>query len=151
MGTVSTINAPSSTSAVELGARSQGHDQIDFAIGVSMMRANDVFHVDDIGAETPGAGAGFEYAPELDPTGFTVAHPPTGDAGLAGIENRLKLAAAGRHRAIQFRFEIRIERPIADCASYLADQRLKNFLLHDERRIELVPNIRRCGKWVHAL
>src|SRR6516225_7523406 len=92
MGGAGAVDLPSGRLAVEgrraarrhAVARRQGHDQVDLAVRVAVVRARDVVHVDDVDREAVRPRRRLQHAAEADAAVLALAHPTLGHAGPAG-------------------------------------------------------------------
>lgn len=75
---------PAGGPSVEAGLALDRHDQVDLAIGMGVVRAGDIVHVDHVDRKAVQVVRGFEDAAIADAGAFAIAQPAFGDAGFAG-------------------------------------------------------------------
>src|SRR6266700_1445973 len=91
------------------GARRERHDQIDFAIGVRMVRTDDIFNLDQVNGEAMPGLRRFDDASELDSAGLSIAFQSCTNARFARIECSAIDCTRRRQRCIEPLFELRVE------------------------------------------
>ncbi len=137
MSTSGCVDAPASVVTVERGVRREGHDQINFAIRVHMVRADDIFHLDHVNRKAVRCFGRFDDAPKLDSARLAVTYQARSSACSAGIEQ----AAIGRAHRRQFviepslnlRVEIATQKRSANIRQSLPDGRQRMQQIMDPR------------------
>ncbi|MCY1364315.1 hypothetical protein D9M69_511120 [compost metagenome] len=121
------VDAPARGPSVEGGAGGvvRRHDQVDLAVGVRVVRAGQVLHVDHVDREAVQRVLGLEDAAVPDAAAFALAQPALGDAADAGLTQLRKAGAAGAVGGVEPLVERAVERLAGDLGGQAGDQLVK--------------------------
>jgi len=103
------IYQPAGTTAIELRFGRKGHDQVDLAVGMPVMRPDDWFHIHDVNTKPVCSRSGLDDAPELDVARFTVAHPACCDRRATRIEEGAVILAIRWKESVEILFQLAVD------------------------------------------
>src|SRR6266849_10602375 len=95
-----TVDQPACVAPVELSPGLERHDEIDLAIGMSMVWTRYGFHVDDINTEATTRRVRLDHATKPDVAGLARAHPTFSHCEPTTLEQVADLRSGKRKRAV---------------------------------------------------
>src|SRR5690606_35099536 len=105
--------------SVETGVAGNRHDEVYFAVGMAMMGAGKVFHVDNVDRKTVEVGCGLDDAAVAHATTFILTHPSFLCRGSTGLYDALTYFAIIGKLLTQFLFKGFVEGLCTDKICYL--------------------------------
>src|SRR5690349_1118651 len=102
------IDHPARAMTVEKRCAFERHHEVDFTVGMSMMRSDHVVHLDDVDRKSMRRNARLHDAAVTNAARFAIAYPSFRDAGAACVLH----IAKDRARGCANRIEVRLERAI---------------------------------------
>src|SRR4029453_4309957 len=118
---------PAGRATVEARRARDGHDEVDLALRMHVVRARDVVHVDDVDREAVEVVRGLEDPAVADAAALVVAQPSRGDALLAALLESVVGRAPGAVLAVQPGIEAGVQRPAGELCGERGDLGAEGF------------------------